>query len=302
MPQYAGSYHVHGMHMAADAGSPVPYQRDRERSARPTAPNTTTRDQIKHSGRYLGLDSRSHWYTSSCLSYNTSRSPDERAKENETIHAFNVCDSPLVLTRPYLHEERRRDESRKREGEGGEKLRTEIAPHLSPIISLTTSYLRYEGIRASMADNGIGLQEIDAGANACSVEWCPVAGLESYVACSTYLLEPAADAVDDAAAEQESAVKGEGEGEEVKAGAGRGQTRSGSIVVHRVGWYFRDPHKPTCLFTGILVAYVYLQGERTLLCTTQQNTFPPQPEASTFETREEDRELHCIQRGCHDMI
>lgn len=70
MPQYAGSYHVHGMHMAADAGSPVPYQRDRERSARPTAPNTTTRDQIKHSGRYLGLDSRSHWYTR-LLAYRT---------------------------------------------------------------------------------------------------------------------------------------------------------------------------------------------------------------------------------------
>lgn len=31
--------------------------------------------------------------------------------------------------------------------------------------------------------------ELNVGANACSVEWCPTNNLESYVACSTYLLE-----------------------------------------------------------------------------------------------------------------
>lgn len=85
-----------------------------------------------------------------------------------------------------------------------------------------------------------GLQEIDAGANACSVEWCPIAGLESYVACSTYLLESASG---DAAADTDAAVGGlagqesaeKGKGEEVQAGSAKGQTRSGSIVVHKVG-------------------------------------------------------------------
>ncbi|CAN0465513.1 unnamed protein product, partial [Scytosiphon promiscuus] len=40
-----------------------------------------------------------------------------------------------------------------------------------------------------MGGDGVTLQEIDTGANACSVEWCPIAGFESYVACSTYALE-----------------------------------------------------------------------------------------------------------------
>ncbi|CAM9984743.1 unnamed protein product, partial [Hapterophycus canaliculatus] len=55
-----------------------------------------------------------------------------------------------------------------------------------------------------MPDDGVTLQEIDAGANACSVEWCPIAGLERYVACSTYALESAdhEDHEDAAAAEQ----------------------------------------------------------------------------------------------------
>ena len=33
------------------------------------------------------------------------------------------------------------------------------------------------------------LQDIEVGENACSVEYCPVAGLGTYVACSTYALE-----------------------------------------------------------------------------------------------------------------
>lgn len=96
-----------------------------------------------------------------------------------------------------------------------------------------------------MAQDGIGLQEIDAGANACSLEWCPVTGLESYVACCTYLLETTADADADPtdtstsppsaagtmAAGQVSALKG------VKPEEGGGQTRSGSIVVHKVGLF-----------------------------------------------------------------
>lgn len=36
---------------------------------------------------------------------------------------------------------------------------------------------------------GVSLQEVDTGANACSVEYCPVPGFESYVACSTYVLD-----------------------------------------------------------------------------------------------------------------
>lgn len=84
-----------------------------------------------------------------------------------------------------------------------------------------------------MADDSIGIQEIDTGANACSVEWCPIAGLESYVACSTYLLQP--ESAGDGTAGTEPAVEGEGEEKEVNVGAGKGQTRSGSIVVHKVG-------------------------------------------------------------------
>lgn len=86
-----------------------------------------------------------------------------------------------------------------------------------------------------MADSR-GLQEIDAGANACSVEWCPIAGLENYVACSTYLLE---DPEREAARDERCGVK-EQEGREEEehvdeATAGVGQTRSGSVVVHKVG-------------------------------------------------------------------
>lgn len=96
-----------------------------------------------------------------------------------------------------------------------------------------------------MDDNGTTLQEIDAGANACSVEWCPVARLESYVACSTYLLTkedsnasnnaataPAstAAAIDDDAAAMKEAAKGAAKADN----AGVGQTRTGTIVVHKV--------------------------------------------------------------------
>ena len=82
-----------------------------------------------------------------------------------------------------------------------------------------------------MGDEGTGLQEIDAGANACSVEWCPVAGLENYVACSTYFLENGAGQDDGDGGD--GAVMEEVQGEETDAGVG--QTRSGSIVVHKVG-------------------------------------------------------------------
>lgn len=88
------------------------------------------------------------------------------------------------------------------------------------------------------------LQEIDTGANACSVEWCPVAGLESYVACSTYLL--AAGEQDDDTNDSEqggskphvadsvcfgAAPHGEGVAEK---DASAGQKRSGRVVIHRV--------------------------------------------------------------------
>lgn len=100
--------------------------------------------------------------------------------------------------------------------------------------------------------DGATLQEIDTGANACSVEWCPIAGLESYVACSTYLL--AAGEQDDVTndTEQEGSSKphvadtactpvgtlsatGAASDEELsQQHAGAGQKRSGSIVIHKV--------------------------------------------------------------------
>lgn len=88
------------------------------------------------------------------------------------------------------------------------------------------------------------LQEIDTGDNACSVEWCPVAGLESYVACSTYLL--AAGEQDDDTINNDSeqagnkphvvdsacaAFRGESVAEK---DASAGQKRSGRVVIHRV--------------------------------------------------------------------
>lgn len=93
-----------------------------------------------------------------------------------------------------------------------------------------------------MIDDGVTLQEIDAGANACSVEWCPIAGLERYVACSTYALEssdpedtapPAAPGAD-AEGPTPTADGAEGDGT-VEISAGGGQTRTGSIVIHAVG-------------------------------------------------------------------
>lgn len=99
--------------------------------------------------------------------------------------------------------------------------------------------------------DGHTVQEISAGANACSVEWCPIPTLQTYVACSTYLLKApqaqlqqspntsSTDAqkrldvhegeyglVDGVDIEQEVAQ------EEMTAG-GR-QTRMGTVVVHRV--------------------------------------------------------------------
>lgn len=98
--------------------------------------------------------------------------------------------------------------------------------------------------------DGHTVQEINAGANACSVEWCPIDNLQSYVACSTYLLkspqkqfhpspstfstnreigvdvpEDEHGPVDGMAAEQKT--------QEVMAADGR-QTRTGTVVVHRV--------------------------------------------------------------------
>lgn len=112
--------------------------------------------------------------------------------------------------------------------------------------------------------DGATLQEIDTGANACSVEWCPIAGLESYVACSTYLLavgeqgdsteeEGSKSHVGDAAcvtvdtrSSTSTAASGGGEGEEKDAGAG--QKRSGSIVIHRVrGAWSLTPLSSCCV-------------------------------------------------------
>lgn len=83
-----------------------------------------------------------------------------------------------------------------------------------------------------MNDIGTTLQEIDAGANACSVEWCPVAGLESCVACSTYLLADSKSSNADAATA--SAAVGDAAGKEMTGDDAVGQTRTGSIVVHKV--------------------------------------------------------------------
>lgn len=100
--------------------------------------------------------------------------------------------------------------------------------------------------------DGATLQEIDTGANACSVEWCPIAGLESYVACSTYLLAAGEQDDDTNDTEQGSskphvadtactavgALSSTGatsdEEELSDKHAGAGQKRSGSIVIHRV--------------------------------------------------------------------
>lgn len=101
--------------------------------------------------------------------------------------------------------------------------------------------------------DGTTLQQIDTGANACSVEWCPVAGLERYVACSTYLLDNTAPAnfTNCAIPERASVIQ---EGDEVtgqgdpvgEVDAARNETndgggievvqkRTGTVVVHRVG-------------------------------------------------------------------
>ncbi|CAM9192052.1 unnamed protein product [Ectocarpus fasciculatus] len=69
--------------------------------------------------------------------------------------------------------------------------------------------------------SGTTLQEIDAGANACSVEWCPIAGLEHYVSCATYSL-----ASDDTS--QDAA------GHRAETRAGAAQTRTGNIVLHKL--------------------------------------------------------------------
>lgn len=98
--------------------------------------------------------------------------------------------------------------------------------------------------------DGTTLQQIDTGDNACSVEWCPVAGLESYVACSTYLLANTTPAnyTNCAIPERASVIQeGEGQGDPVGAvDAARNETndegavevvqkRTGTVVVHRVG-------------------------------------------------------------------
>lgn len=104
---------------------------------------------------------------------------------------------------------------------------------------------------------GTTLQQIDTGANACSVEWCPVAGFESYVACSTYLLDNTQNAdctVQERASviQQGGELTGQGddtttaatvgaarinnsESDDGEGGAGVAQKRTGTVVVHRVG-------------------------------------------------------------------
>ncbi|CAN0520918.1 unnamed protein product [Ectocarpus sp. 12 AP-2014] len=84
------------------------------------------------------------------------------------------------------------------------------------------------GVLDAMGDGGSGktLQEIDAGANACSVEWCPTAGLEHYVSCATYSLA-SDDTSQDAAAPM-------GSEDDTETRAGAAQTRTGSIVLHKL--------------------------------------------------------------------
>lgn len=102
---------------------------------------------------------------------------------------------------------------------------------------------------------GTTLQEINPGASACSVEWCPVSGLESFVACSTYLLEEPSASGDsndkcggirppinsvalgegELCEEQEGVADGAVVAEEmVEASAALGQKRKGTVVLYRV--------------------------------------------------------------------
>lgn len=102
------------------------------------------------------------------------------------------------------------------------------------------------GVLDAMGDVGSGktLQEIDAGANACSVEWCPTAGLEHYVSCATYSLARD-DTPQDAAAPMSSE-------DEAGTRAGAAQTRTGSIVLHKVnGSYSSSPSTETQLLHSL---------------------------------------------------
>lgn len=98
---------------------------------------------------------------------------------------------------------------------------------------------------------GRTLLEIDAGAHACSVEWCPIPSLERYVACATYLLKTPQEAPLQQQEPNHSARALGAAGEEGRLNDGvdvdteqgteaqkvtpaTAQTRTGTVVVHRV--------------------------------------------------------------------
>lgn len=105
---------------------------------------------------------------------------------------------------------------------------------------------------------GVSLKEVDTGANACSVEYCPVPGFEAYVACSTYVLDasrggdhghadsnldtktgstPPFDVVDDAgavAAASASRASSTCDDDAEGGDAIVGQTRTGTITIYKV--------------------------------------------------------------------
>lgn len=101
---------------------------------------------------------------------------------------------------------------------------------------------------------GHTLLEVDAGAHACSIEWCPIPSLERYVACATYLLKtpqvaPLQQQEAHHSARTLGAASEEGrlnngvdvdteEGVEgQKVAPATAQTRTGTIVIHRVSAY-----------------------------------------------------------------
>ncbi|CAM9548127.1 unnamed protein product [Choristocarpus tenellus] len=76
----------------------------------------------------------------------------------------------------------------------------------------------------------MSLHEMDAGANACSVEWCPVTGLDHFVACATYLLNENPLTVEDAVPDTNADTSQGGEVEK-----SRTDRNNGDIHCDRVG-------------------------------------------------------------------
>lgn len=84
------------------------------------------------------------------------------------------------------------------------------------------------------------IQELNAGANACSVEWCPFTNLEEYVACSTYLLDGKTHSPMTEIESSEGLPRARGQddctvgGGSVANAAHQHQTRRGTVGLHKV--------------------------------------------------------------------